>query len=139
MEYLIGIALAAFVGLMASLTGLDKERGFYAVVLIAIAAYYILFAAMAAPLDVVTAESLPMAIFALVAVFGFKRNLWYLVVGLAAHGIFDAMHARVISNPGVPAWWPGFCMAFDVTAAIYLALRLTSFKRSNNHDAAAHP
>jgi len=27
----------------------------------------------------------------------------------------------LLSNPGVPGWWPAFCLAYDVTAAAYLA------------------
>jgi len=45
---------------------------------------------------------------------------------LAAHGIFDLTHAAIISNPGVPNWWPEICLAFDVTAASYLAWLLKS-------------
>jgi hypothetical protein len=26
-----------------------------------------------------------------------------------------------VANPGVPLWWPSFCMAYDVTAAGILA------------------
>jgi len=43
------------------------------------------------------------------------------VVALAAHGILDLAHGRVISNPGVPLFWPPFCSAYDLTAAGYLA------------------
>ncbi len=41
--------------------------------------------------------------------------------GLAAHGMFDFVHAHVIDNPGVPEWWPAFCGAYDVVAAAALA------------------
>ena len=27
-------------------------------------------------------------------------------IALVAHGVFDAFHADLITNPGVPAWWP---------------------------------
>jgi hypothetical protein len=37
------------------------------------------------------------------------------------HGVFDFFHGHVVSNPGVPAWWPMFCLTYDITAAIYLA------------------
>jgi hypothetical protein len=56
-----------------------------------------------------------------VAALGFKKNLWLVVVALAAHGIFDFFHRRIVANPGVPAWWPAFCMTFDITAAAFLA------------------
>jgi protein-S-isoprenylcysteine O-methyltransferase Ste14 len=40
---------------------------------------------------------------------------------------------RVIQNPGVPEWWSGFCMAFDVLAGGFLALllaRRSGFERA---------
>lgn len=43
---------------------------------------------------------------------------------MAAHGIFDLAHGALISNPGLPPWWPAFCLTFDVMAAAYLAWRL---------------
>ena len=65
-----------------------------------------------------------MLLFAGAAIAGFKRSLWLVVAALAAHGIFDWLHSSMISNPGVPPWWPHFCLAYDVVAAIYLAVRL---------------
>ena len=65
----------------------------------------------------------------LAAVVGFKRNLWIVATGLVAHGLFDFVHGHVISNPGVPAWWPMFCFAYDVTAGVYLAWLLKSSRR----------
>lgn len=124
MEYLFGIGIAASVAIFATLLGLDKDRAFYPVVLIVIATYYILFAAMGASGQALAAEALPVAAFVLVAIVGFKRNPWILVAGLAAHGVFDLAHPWVISNPGVPTWWPGFCLAYDVTAAACLAYLL---------------
>jgi len=47
---------------------------------------------------------------------------------LAAHGIFDLVHPHLYANPGVPAWWPWFCLAYDLAAAAYLAWLLTSKK-----------
>ena len=48
------------------------------------------------------------------------HRFWVVVVALAVHGILDLAHDRVISNPGVPIWWPAFCLAYDLTAAAYL-------------------
>ena len=50
--------------------------------------------------------------------------LWLIVAGLAMHGIYDFFHGHFFTNPGVPAWWPEFCLAYDVMVAIYLAVRL---------------
>jgi len=48
------------------------------------------------------------------------------VIALAAHGVLDLAHDRVVSNPGVPTWWPEFCLTYDVAAAGYLAWMLKS-------------
>jgi hypothetical protein len=58
-----------------------------------------------------------MTLFAAAAVAGFKSSAWIVVVALAGHGVFDAVHGRVIENAGVPAWWPAWCLAYDVGAA----------------------
>jgi hypothetical protein len=34
-----------------------------------------------------------------------------LAIAVAAHGGFDLVHGHLISNPGVPVWWPPFCLA----------------------------
>jgi hypothetical protein len=124
MEYVIGLVLALAVTAGATVIGFDRERVFYPAVLIVVATYYILFAAIDGSATVVIKESLVAGGFVLVAVIGFKTRLWLVAVAIAAHGIFDLVHTLLIENAGVPPWWPGFCMAFDVTAGVYLALLL---------------
>ena len=58
------------------------------------------------------------------AVAGFKKNLWLIVAALVGHGVFDSFHQLVIQNPGVPIWWPGFCLSFDILAGVFLAMLL---------------
>ena len=117
----VGALLAFAVGLLATAIGLDRDRAFYPIVTIVIASYYALFAVMGASTNALVLESVVGAAFLAVAVFGFRSSLWVVVLALAAHGVFDLAHSRVISNPGVPAWWPAFCLTYDVTAAAYLA------------------
>jgi hypothetical protein len=117
----IGALLAFGVGLFATGLGLDRDRAFYPVVTIVIASYYALFAVMGDSTHALVLESLVGAVFLAVAVSGFRSSLWLVVVALAAHGIFDLSHGSLISNPGVPRWWPEFCLTYDVTAAAYLA------------------
>ena len=121
MPTLIGISLALVVALFARFVGLDRDRAFYPTVLIVIGCLYGLFAVIGGSMSALAAESVGMVVFVVLAVFGFKRSPWLLVVGLAGHGVFDFFHGRFIANPGVPVWWPQFCLAYDVTAAIYLA------------------
>jgi hypothetical protein len=62
--------------------------------------------------------------FVLFAILGFKRNLWFVVAAMVGHGVFDFVHHWFIENPGVPHWWPGFCLTFDVLVGAWLAVRL---------------
>lgn len=84
MALLVGGLLASAVWLLATAIGLDRDRAFYPTVTIVIASYYALFAVMGASTNALV---------------------------MAAHGVFDLAHSRVIANPGVPAWWPTFCLA----------------------------
>ena len=121
MALLVGALLALAVGLFATAVGLDRDRAFYPTVTIVIALLYALFAVMGASTNALVLESIAGAVFITGAASGFRSSLWVVVLALAAHGVFDLAHSRVISNPGVPAWWPAFCLTYDVTAAAYLA------------------
>jgi hypothetical protein len=121
MPYLIGAGLALAAGGAATVIGLDRDRAFYPTVLIVIASTYALFAVMGASDHVLGAETAVIMIFVAAAIIGFKYSLWFVVAGLAGHGLLDAVHGQLITNPGVPTWWPGFCLAYDVVAAAYLA------------------
>jgi hypothetical protein len=131
MGYVIGVALALVIGLFAGTLGLDKERSFYPVVLIVIAILYVLFAAIAGSESAIVLEILPALLFVAAAAVGFKKTLWVVVGGLAFHGVFDFIHPEIINNPGVPEWWPDFCLAYDVTAAAYLSVLLCVRKVPN--------
>ena len=121
MEFAIGVTAATVVGLFATVIGFDKERSFYPVVLIVIANLYLLFAAMAGSTDSLVAAAIPALVFVAMAALGFRKTPWLVVAGLALHGVFDFFHHVLMANPGVPVWWPGWCLAYDVVAAAYLA------------------
>jgi hypothetical protein len=121
-----GVLLAVATGLFATSLGLDRDRAFYPAVTIVVASYYVLFAVMGASTSVLMRETLAGAVFLTLAAIGFKRSLWLVVVALAAHGVFDLAHGEFIDNAGVPAWWPQWCLAYDVTAAAYLAWLIKS-------------
>ncbi len=133
MEFLIGAVLALAVGLSATFIGLDRDRAFYPSMMIVIASYYALFAVMGGSIQVLIIESMVIVAFLSAAIAGFKRSLWLVVAALAAHGAFDLVHGHLIENPGVPSWWPLFCLAYDVIAAAYLTWLLM---RSQVHAAA---
>jgi hypothetical protein len=120
MSFVIGALVAFVTAAGAAWAGFDR-RTFYTTLLVVIASYYVLFAAMAGSSRTLVVELVIMAVFVVIAKIGFARNLWLIVMGLIAHGIFDFFHAGIVSNPGVPAWWPSFCLAVDVVAAGVLA------------------
>ena len=121
---IVGAALAVAVVLFGRASGFDRDRALYPIVLIVVASYYILFAAMARSASALVPEILGLAAFTALAVIGFRASLWLVAAGLAAHGLFDFLRGGLIENPGVPAWWPAFCLSFDVVAAAGLALLL---------------
>jgi hypothetical protein len=126
MPAIAGACLAFAVGIFATVVGLDRDRAFYPTVAIVIASLYSLFAVMGGSTRALMIESLVGVGFVALAVLGFRRSLWVVAAALGMHGLFDLVHGVVISNPGVPRWWPAFCLTYDVAAAGYLALLIIS-------------
>lgn len=122
----VGACLAFAVGVFATVVRLDRDRAFYPTVAIVIASLYSLFAVMGGSTRALVVESIVGVGFIALAVLGFRSSLWVVVVALGLHGVFDLVHGTVISNPGVPRWWPAFCLAYDVAAAGYLAWLIMS-------------
>jgi len=126
MSVAVGVVLALLVGVFGTATGMDRDRAFYPIIMIVIAFYYVLFAVMSGSNQSLWLDAMIAGLFIAAAVVGFKRSLWIVVAALAGHGILDSFHGAVVSNPGVPPWWSGFCIGYDVAAAAYLARRLKS-------------
>ena len=129
MPYLVGIVLSVVVAVFAKRVGFDRDRAFYPTVLIVVAAYYVLFAAMSGSVRAVLVESAVMTVFVIAAAAGFRSSAWIVVIGLAGHGVMDAFHGTFVDNPGVPVWWPAFCLAYDVGAAGGLTWLITRRRR----------
>jgi len=129
MPILIGLSVALAVALFARFSGFDRDRSFYPTVLIVVASYYELFGAMAGSTQALAQESVGMAAFLLLAYLAFRYSAWFAVGGLVGHGIFDWFHGGLITNPGVPHWWPFFCLAYDVVAGGILAWQILANRR----------
>src|SRR5579864_6457124 len=76
MEYVIGVILTLAVAAFAAFIGFDRERAFYPTVLIVIASYYALFAAMGASTRTLIIEIVIASAFLLVAILGYRISLW---------------------------------------------------------------
>ena len=83
-----------------------------------------LFAVLGGSNAALLSELAPTVVFVGVSVLGFRTSLWWVVAGLIGHGLYDIIHPAIFMNPGVPVWWPMFCMAYDVAAGAFLAWRL---------------
>ncbi len=106
--------------------GMLSERSGAAVLLVAVAVFYPVFAA--AEGDFV-ALALHLAIFAgftFLALRAYHKGLFLLAGGLIGHGIFDIM-AGLIATPG-PGWWPAFCASFDIVAGVMILQLIQSRK-----------
>jgi hypothetical protein len=132
MPYVIGIILALATVALGRSVGFDRDRAFYPLVLIITASYYVLFAVMGGSTSALLIELIVMTAFVAVAVAGFKFNIWLVVAAMAGHGVFDLLRGFFITNPGVPVWWPPFCLAYDVVVAAVVAILI----RGRTHGAA---
>ena len=121
MEYIVGVVLALGISGLATVVGFDRDRAFYPTLTIVIASCYGLFAVIGGSPYALMLESIGIAAFLLLSLIGFRFTLWWVVAALAAHGVFDWFHGHLIADPGVPSWWPMFCLAYDVVAAAYLS------------------
>lgn len=128
MGYGIGSLLAILVSLMARSVGFDRDRAFYPTVVMVVASYYVLFAVMGGTVQTLILESSVMTVFIVSAIVGFRFNQWIVVAALVGHGIFDCFHGLVITNEGMPQWWPAFCGSYDVCAGGCLAWLLMRAK-----------
>ncbi len=120
MEYFSGIIVAVVIATFASIIGFDKDKSFYPVVLIVIAIFYVLFAAMSGGLDTIFSESVIVVIFFIIAIIGFKKTTFVVAFGLIGHGVFDLFHNQLITNASMPVWWPTFCVMVDVVLGIWV-------------------
>lgn len=67
------------------------------------------------------------AAFALLALLGLRRSPWFLVFGIAAHGLFwDSWHPG--RAPFMPAWYAAACLVIDLGWALYVATQVPAFR-----------
>lgn len=121
MPYIIGLVVAVLVAIFARVTGLERNRAFYPTVTIVVAHYYVLFAVVGGSMSALAVEGVIMIVFVAMAVWGFRGSFGLVAMALVGHGVLDFFHAGLVTNPGVPAYWPAFCLAYDVAAGGYVA------------------
>jgi len=110
------VAVAA----LGRVTHFDRDRSFYSTILVIIASYYILFAILGDSPTALVGETAIATMFWVVAVFGGLRSPLLVGIGIAAHGVLDLVHHVIIQNPGLPPWWPAFCMSVDILLGLWV-------------------
>lgn len=74
-------------------------------------------------------ELLGLAIYAAFAVLGLKKSAWFLVIGIAGHGVaWDSWHYK--SSAYVPDWYAIACLLVDLALAAYVAARVPAYREA---------
>lgn len=81
--------------------------------------------------DVLALEAAAIAVFGVLAVLGFNSSPWFLVVGIAGHGLlWDGSHHA--AHLVVPGWYAVFCLVVDVMLAAYVATQIRAYSTSRS-------
>lgn len=117
--FMIGIVLTISLLLVSILVGLDREKGVYPTLLIAIALFYVVFAFEHGDLNQIILNSIVAGLFTLLALIGYRKSFTYIAIGLLLHGVFDVVYSTYANSPA-PDWWAPFCLAIDVLLGLFL-------------------
>jgi len=119
-ELAVGVIVAIVVLLAFRVANIHRERGSYAVLLVGVAAPYLMFAIETHEPDELKHAIIGL-IFVAIAIMGARWNLWIIVAGFIAHGIFNAVLQLTPLPAPTPGWYGPFCFWFDFTIAAGLA------------------
>lgn len=117
----VGLILGGVITLTLQFSGMARERSSVAVTLVAIAAFYPVFAAANGELNSLIFHTAVMALFIACAWFGFRHSATFIAFGLVAHGLFDV--SMLFFTSPAPIWWPTFCAAVDIVLGLWLFWR----------------
>lgn len=121
-EILVGVAAGVLT--IALARALGAQRWMFSLGLLTLPSLYAAFALGAGDGAVAATEmtyGIPFVVSGLLFTFSSIR-LSAPIVGAfwILHGVYDLVHARLLANPGVPAWYPAWCCAVDVVIGAYL-------------------
>lgn len=121
-EALVGAAVGVLTIVSARI--IRGQRWLYAIGLITLPSLYAFFALQVGEQAVGVKEmmyGIPFVVAGLVLAFVSIRQS-AVVVGAfwILHGVYDLMHSRLITNAGVPGWYPVWCFSVDVVIGAYL-------------------
>ena len=122
------MAAVGAIFIVPKILGFKAEQIFYAMFLIMIAAFYLVFASYFGAVAAWRLEVAVVIAFAAVALAGVRLPL-ILIIGYSLHGVWDLIHelqahgVYSVFQPGqltpVPLAYGFFCAAFDFSMAVY--------------------
>jgi len=122
----IGALIGAAVGVLTIVSArlIRGERWLYSLGLLTLPSLYAFFALQAGEQAVGIKEMIygvPYVVAGLVFAFVTVRRS-AVVVGAfwLLHGLYDLVHSQLITNTGVPGWYPIFCFVVDAVIGSYV-------------------
>ena len=121
-EALVGAAVGVLT--IAFARFIRGERRLYSLGLLALPGLYAFFALRAGEPAVGVKEmvyGIPFVVAGLVfASVSVRRSAVVVGAFWLLHGLYDLVHSRLITNAGVPGWYPVFCFVVDAVVGAYL-------------------
>ncbi len=121
-EALVGASVGVLTIVVARL--IRGERWLYSLGLLVLPGLYASFALQAGEQAVGVREMIygvPFVVAGLVFAFVSVRRSAVLVgIFWLLHGLYDLVHSQLITNAGVPVWYPVFCFVVDAVIGSYL-------------------
>lgn len=123
---MIAVLIGATVGVLTILFArfIRGERWLYSVGLLTLPSLYAFFALRAGDQAVAVREmiyGIPYVVGGLLfALVGVRQSAVVVGVLWLVHGLYDLVHGRLVTNPGVPGWYPIWCFVVDVVIGSYL-------------------
>jgi hypothetical protein len=121
-EALAGTALAVATCVLLALLPLEWARGAVSNLLTLIGAIYVGFALTSKGRLNVFKQIAGCVFFVAFALLGLWMSWWFLVAGLALHGVWDYLHRGKHGHGVVPKWYVPFCALYDWVVAIFVAV-----------------
>ena len=122
LEALIGAASGVLTIVLARL--IRGERWLYSLGLLTLPSLYALFALLVGERSVSAQEMLYgvpfLAAGLLFALVSIRQSAAMVGAFWILHGLYDLIHDRLITNVGVPGWYPLWCFSVDVVVGGYL-------------------
>ena len=123
---MIAALIGAAVGVLTIVTArfIRGERWLYSLGLLTLPSLYAFFALRAGEQAVGIKEMIygaPYVVAGLAFAFvSVRRSAVVVGVFWLLHGVYDLVHSQLITNIGVPGWYPAFCFVVDAVIGAYL-------------------